>query len=496
MPDMVTIFVDGRPIQVPIRTSASEIRRMAHSDQSRPIAKASGSRNVVVSGELDVSEGDRFVIGRPFTKGMQKFKVLSSKKQRKADKSIRLLFPQPLYERMRDAFAGSEALSRESYAMAQCGSRTDGSRKNRDYFVRSLHVPSKEDLFEQSSITVTPRAEFIEAILSQASEKNCTVVEIHTHVGSPEPNFSWIDIENGLENGRFLKSCGLRFAMAVIGSNGFSFCEYDGDRDALQMPESARVGTIGRNGLRDALIHKSCSSCEITSKARPEGMRVAIAGLEGAGFGIVSMLARQGVKHFTLLDDGMLEDNSPDAVPDTAGSGKKRTKVARNMLKNISKDIYVSYVNDISTGARAALKECDLIFSCERDGALSAAVSEASLKYFIPCIEAHSLEKDGSPYGIVMVLMPSVTGCSSCFKVPAPARAETPSSVVINDMVASIAVQEFMDILSGVEKDYDLVEYDPATGSLERKPYGRDETCPMCGRDGILGAGDERKARK
>jgi molybdopterin/thiamine biosynthesis adenylyltransferase len=427
---------------------------------------------------------------------MQKFKVLSSKKQRKADKSIRLLFPQPLYEHMRDTFVGSEALSREGYAVVQCGSRTDGSRKNRDYFVRSLHVPSKDDLFEQSSITVTPRAEFIEAILSEASEKNNTVVEIHTHVGSQEPNFSWIDIENGLENGRFLKSCGLRFAMAVIGSDGFSFCEYDGDRDALQMPESARVGTIGRNGLSDVLIHKSCSSCEIQSKARPEGMRVAIAGLEGAGIGIISMLARQGVKHFTLLDDGMLEDNSPDAVPYTAGSGKKRTRAARNMLKNISRDIQAVYVNDISTGARSALKECDLLFSCGRDGALGAAVSEVSLKYFIPCIEAHSLEKDGNPYGIVRVLIPSVTGCSSCFKAPTPARAVAPSDAVANDMVASIAVQEFMDFLSGVEKSYDLIEYGPMTGALERKPHGRDEACPLCGRDGILGAGDERKARK
>lgn len=66
--DVVTIIVDQKPVQVPRRTSASEIRRIAHSDQSRPLARAVQGRNIVVSGELDVSEGDRFIVGRPFTK--------------------------------------------------------------------------------------------------------------------------------------------------------------------------------------------------------------------------------------------------------------------------------------------------------------------------------------------------------------------------------------------------------------------------------------------
>jgi sulfate adenylyltransferase subunit 1 (EFTu-like GTPase family) len=68
--EMVTVVVDGRQVQVPVHTSASEIRRIVHSDQSRPLARAGQGRNVVVSGELDVSEGDRFIVGRPFTKGL------------------------------------------------------------------------------------------------------------------------------------------------------------------------------------------------------------------------------------------------------------------------------------------------------------------------------------------------------------------------------------------------------------------------------------------
>lgn len=67
--DMVTIIVDGRPVKVPAHTRVSEIRRAAHGVQSRPLAKISNGRNVAVSGELDVTEGDKFIAGRPFTKG-------------------------------------------------------------------------------------------------------------------------------------------------------------------------------------------------------------------------------------------------------------------------------------------------------------------------------------------------------------------------------------------------------------------------------------------
>jgi len=175
---MVTVYVDGRPVAGP---GAHERRRdtqgRAQRPRAGPSARASGGKSVIVHGEIDVSEGDRFIIGRPFTKGMQKFRVLSSKKQRKADRSVRLIFPRPIFELMREAFAASEAASREGYAVARCGSRSD--RKSRDYFVRGLHVPSAEDLFEQSSITVTPRADFIEAVLGEAAVKatwswNCT----------------------------------------------------------------------------------------------------------------------------------------------------------------------------------------------------------------------------------------------------------------------------------------------------------------------------------
>ena len=122
---------------------------------------------------------------------------------------------------MRSSFDRVEAVAKEGYAIAQCGYKADNARKNYIYMVKSVHVPESGDLFEQSSITVTPGAEFMEGVLSDATDQDSAILEIHTHVDSARPNFSWVDIENGIENGRFLKSCGLRFAMAVLGSRLF-----------------------------------------------------------------------------------------------------------------------------------------------------------------------------------------------------------------------------------------------------------------------------------
>lgn len=69
MPEIVTIIVAGKPVQVPRHTSAAEIRLKSQSIRSRPLARVHPGRNTVVSGELDVSDGDRFILGRPFTKG-------------------------------------------------------------------------------------------------------------------------------------------------------------------------------------------------------------------------------------------------------------------------------------------------------------------------------------------------------------------------------------------------------------------------------------------
>jgi hypothetical protein len=66
--DMVTIVVDGRPVMVPGHTNASEIRKIARCGPGCPLSMEREGINVIVYGNIDVSEGDHFMLGRSFTK--------------------------------------------------------------------------------------------------------------------------------------------------------------------------------------------------------------------------------------------------------------------------------------------------------------------------------------------------------------------------------------------------------------------------------------------
>jgi hypothetical protein len=67
--EQVTITVGGRKVLVPERTTTAEIRTIAGLDRGHVLARTTAGMNKVVSGKLDVREGETFVVGRSFTKG-------------------------------------------------------------------------------------------------------------------------------------------------------------------------------------------------------------------------------------------------------------------------------------------------------------------------------------------------------------------------------------------------------------------------------------------
>ncbi len=67
--ELVTITVGGRKVSVPGQTSTAEIRTIAGLDRGHVLARTVDGSNRVVSGSLNVREGEAFVVGRSFTKG-------------------------------------------------------------------------------------------------------------------------------------------------------------------------------------------------------------------------------------------------------------------------------------------------------------------------------------------------------------------------------------------------------------------------------------------
>ena len=474
----------------------------------------------------------------------RRFKVITAKKCRKPGRSLRVVFPQGDFERMTADFTAQEQSGCEGYAVALCGIRHGVDKRSASYMVRSLQIPGKGDLIEHSSVSVTPSADFMEAVLARAMERQSSVLEIHTHPGSAAPSFSSVDLDHGMDNGRFLKSCRTGFVMLVIGSEGFRVMEYDGESDNLLTPEAATITLLTRAGMNDLFSPVKKPDLEELSptidrqlhiwgdrcQRKIQGVTAGIVGLGGTGSVLLQMLVRVGVRKFVLCDPDDIELSNlsrlPYAFKDDAG--RKKVRVAAGYVKKVAPDAIVKMIASPVQDARESFRGCDFLFGCADNDGARLTLNEISLKYFIPYIdtgteifvEDRQVRDMG---GQVRVVVPGVTGCLECAEAidhdQAAARllspdevslrnsagyingtglSPAPAVITLNTMIASMASQEFVDMMAGRDRDdtgnYYL--YDATVPRVERFSIERKPCCPMCGREGISGMGDLPKAAR
>ncbi|WP_424356826.1 HesA/MoeB/ThiF family protein [Methanocella sp. MCL-LM] len=473
----------------------------------------------------------------------RKFRVATSKRQRKSNKSFTIIFPAYQYEKITGHFKTQQEQNFEGYAIALCGLKTDPSENTHTYLVKKIFIPEKGDLIEHSSVSVTPSGEFLEKVLAEASESNSAVIEVHTHVDAPAPSFSSVDLENGMENGRFLKSCKIKFCMVVLGSEGLSVLEYDGDSDTLKLPEKATITVLTRHGLKKVLPLQDQTETTPEGEAYDRQIRlwgsenqrriseatVGIVGLGGTGAIVMQILSRIGVKKFILVDPDTIEESNLSRLP-YAGStdvGKKKVKVAAAHLKKVNKNEEITTFPGPVSEFKDKLKSCTVIFGCVDNDLARLTLNEISLRYFIPLIDTGTeifvangnIEEMG---GQVRLVVPAVTGCLECGglidrdeaainllgreELNIMARAgyvrgtnmtPAPAVMTLNSIVASMAVQEFADMMTERSRpEYSYLIYNARSPGIDQLSLTRSETCPLCGERGILGAGDIKKQSK
>jgi molybdopterin/thiamine biosynthesis adenylyltransferase len=384
----------------------------------------------------------------------------------------------------------------------------------------------------------------MEAVLARAMERQSSVLEIHTHPGSASPSFSSVDVDHGVDNGRFLKSCRTGFAMLVIGSEGFAVMEYDGENDSLLTPEAAGITLLTRAGMTDLFPLMKKPDCEELSPAidrqlhiwgdvcqrKIQKVTVGIAGLGGTGSVLLQMLVRIGIKKFVLCDPDDIEMSNlsrlPYAFKDDAG--RKKVRVAAGYVKKVTRDAAVKMIARPIQDARESFQTCDVLFGCTDNDGARLTLNEISLKYFIPYIdtgteifiEAGRAREMG---GQVRVVVPGVTGCLECADaidhdqaavrllsqdeislrraagyVNGTDLSPAPAVITLNTMIASMASQEFVDMMARRDRDStgNYYLYDATVPRIERFSIERVPDCPMCGREGISGMGDLPKAAR
>ena len=474
----------------------------------------------------------------------RRFKVITARKGHSPGRPLQIIFPEDDFRRMAADFAAQETAGREGYAVALCGTRSGADKRSAAYLIRSLHIPVKGDLIDHSSVSVTPSADFIEAVLARAMDQRSHVLEIHTHPGSASPCFSAVDVDHGLDNGRFLKSCRTGFGMLVLGTEGFAFKEYSGDGDSLQSPEVTWISIMTRTGPVDLFKPAEKPLCEQLSPTLDRQVNIwgedcqrkigavtaGIVGLGGTGSVLLQMLVRIGLRNFVLCDPDVIEVSNLSRLPYAFEDdvGKKKVKVAARYVKRMTGEASVKMISGRVQEAEESLRACDMLFGCADNDGARLALNDLALKYFIPYIDTGTeiFVEEGRVRemgGQVRVVVPGVTGCLECaeaidheqaaisFLSPADITmrneagyvngtgfSPAPAVITLNTMIASMAAQEFVDMMAGRDRagteSYFL--YDATAPRIERFSVGRNPDCPMCGLEGIAGMGDLPKAAR
>lgn len=248
--------------------------------------------------------------------------------------------------------------------------------------------------------------------------------------------------------------------------------------------------------------------------------RVAIVGNGGTGSHAAQQLGYFGVRDFGLIDADIATKSSLNrlvgATPEDVEAKRPKVLIARRTILAVEPEAHVTPVVDtfLSDAGAAVLAQSDMIFSCvDRDGA-RLLLAEFACAYDKPLFDlATDTHRDGGrvSFGGRLMVRRNGEGCPYCLDLLDPEavrrdlssperRAEEdamygvrrdalgergPSVVSLNGIIASLAVTEFLVLVTGMARPLKrLLRYDGLRGIvLESKDAPRPD-CPYCSQTG------------
>lgn len=255
-----------------------------------------------------------------------------------------------------------------------------------------------------------------------------------------------------------------------------------------------------------------------------QSVRVAVVGCGGIGSHVVQQLAYLGIRNFNLIDADRVEDTNLNRLIGASESdiGKPKVDVLEQMVSIITNgEADVRTVqNDLrSPEAFETLKRVDVIFGCVDNDGARLILNQLSLSYlihYIDCATGINLENEKleTAGGQVMIVQPEGP-CLECAKmidikeasdILAPKEEyeirkklgyvkgndiPDPSVVSLNGIIASIAVTEFIMLVTCLRPVKTITMYDMLEGrepSIVPRTLKKDEKCLH---NSLVGIGDK-----
>lgn len=260
-------------------------------------------------------------------------------------------------------------------------------------------------------------------------------------------------------------------------------------------------------------------------QARVKATRVGIVGLGGVGSAVAQHLALLGVRDFVLMDGDALEESNLNRFVGgdwhDAARARKKVDVVRDALIAVDAatrvDVFSAHF-PTADGA-SALKQCDVLFGCTDNHGSRLLLNNFALQYMLPYIDIGvglNTDADGrltESGGQYRVVMPDGF-CLECVRainanmaaddlLPPDQRQirrahgyipnediHAPSVAFLNGTLASLAVGEFLNLLTGYRSAHRLTYYFLNDNRTLNVHADRRDDCAACGMEGRLAMGD------
>jgi len=385
-----------------------------------------------------------------------------------------------------------------------------------------------------AGITIHP--DFIAPIVKRCRIEGLALLQTHSHPFSQDwTGFSGIDDAG---EARLFPPIQRRAPKSVLGALVFGQRSFDGRvwpvESSLSVPLTTAVviGDAIQDVRPSSYTHNVAANRHETydrqlrligaeAQKKINNISVGIVGLGGTGSHVVQQLSYLGVRNFVIVDPDTVEESNLSRLigANAEDVGQPKVSIMTRVLhsqttsrvKAINGDVYHRSVAN-------NLRDCDLLFCCTDTLTSRMVLSRMASQYLLPLIDMGiniQLASDGTVSRIGGRVMTQLPGdpCLDCLGILQPdvlnrelmsaeergsnpyvqgAEDEhAPAVVSLNGVVASLAVTEFLHLVSGRVGDRrsrTFQMYDGVKGTVRLISLKPERDCGVC--DEVRAMGD------
>ena len=296
--------------------------------------------------------------------------------------------------------------------------------------------------------------------------------------------------------------------------------------DGTPAADAARGAGAGGSGRYDRQVRAFGED----GQARIAETRVAIVGLGGIGSLVAMQLAHLGVRDLVLIDDDLVEETNLNRLAGAGARdiGRAKVAVAAGYARKASPAVRALplQMNIRNLRAMRAAAGADVLFGCVDTDSGRLILNDLALAHLLPYVDCGvGITASGGTIaeagGRVVVWTPG-RACLLCCRgeiIPSVAAQELespeerefrrahgyvagadvpePSVISLNGTIASMAVTEFIALVTGFRASRHYRAYDMLGQRIDKRLGRRDPHCVACASEGSGDeAGLERYARR